>query len=101
MPEIIRTANERLRSRPWRDGFLAAFVTAIASSVPDTPAHADVHPGATAVAAVHHVIEALRSQDITVLVLIFALAGFAVLTSLLLPLLVVFLTVWLHLRLTH
>jgi len=84
MPDLIRTANERLRSRPWRDGFLAAFVIATASSVPGTPAHADVHFGATAVAAVHHLIETLRSQEISVLILILALLGFAVLTSLLL-----------------
>ena len=32
MPETIRTANERLRSRPWRGGFLAAFVIANLSS---------------------------------------------------------------------
>src|SRR3569623_89450 len=28
MPETIRTLNGRLRSRPWRGGFLAAFLTA-------------------------------------------------------------------------
>src|SRR5512135_460460 len=41
MPETIRTANERLRSRPWRGGFLAALVTVNLCLVPSAPAHAE------------------------------------------------------------
>src|SRR5690242_3784968 len=39
MPETIRTANGRLRSRPWRGGFLAAFLT-VAQWMIETPARA-------------------------------------------------------------
>jgi signal transduction histidine kinase len=82
MPETIRTANERLRSRPWRDGFLAAFVTANLSIVPDTSARADVHFGATAIAAVHSAVATLRGQEVTALTLILVLVGSALLASL-------------------
>ena len=41
MPETIRTENERLRSRPRRGGFLAAFVFATLCSALSTPARAD------------------------------------------------------------
>ena len=81
MPETIRTANERLRSRPWRDGFLAAFVIANLSIVPDTSARADVHFGATAIAAVHSAVATLRGQEVTALTLILILVGFALLAS--------------------
>jgi len=36
MPETIRTANERLRSRPWRGGIPVSFVVAILIIVFDT-----------------------------------------------------------------
>jgi signal transduction histidine kinase len=39
MPDTIRTANGRLRSRPWRGGFLAAFLT-VAQGIIDRPAQA-------------------------------------------------------------
>src|SRR5664280_2041263 len=42
MPETIRTANERLCSRPRRGGFLAAFVFATLCSALSSPARADV-----------------------------------------------------------
>jgi signal transduction histidine kinase len=41
MPETIRTANERLRSRPRRGGFLAAFVFTMLGIIPGTPALAE------------------------------------------------------------
>ena len=81
MPETIRTANERLRSRPWRDGFLAAFVAANLSMVPDTSAHADVHFGTTTVDAVHRGIAMLRGQQINALTLVLAFIGFVLLAS--------------------
>ena len=42
MPEKVRTANERLRSRPWREGFLAAFASINLCGTFLTPAHAGV-----------------------------------------------------------
>ncbi len=82
MPETIRTANERLRSRPWRDGFLAAFVVANLSLVPSTSAYADVHFGTTTVDAVHRGIAMLRGQQINALTLVLAFIGFILLASL-------------------
>ncbi|MGA2565638.1 MAG: PAS-domain containing protein [Pseudolabrys sp.] len=41
MPATIRTANERLRARPRRGGFLAASVFAALCGAPGTPARAD------------------------------------------------------------
>ena len=81
MPETIRTANERLRSRPWRGGFLAAFVTAILLIVPGSAAHADARLGAIAVDAVHRAIAALRGLEITLLTLLLALLGLALFAS--------------------
>jgi signal transduction histidine kinase len=77
MPETIRTANERLRFRPWRSGFFAAFVTANFCIVPGTSARADVPIGAATVAAVQHAVAILRGREITVLTLILTLLSFA------------------------
>ena len=82
MPETIRTANERLRSRPWRDGFLAAFVAANLSVLPNTSALADVHFGATTVDVVHRAVAMLRGQQINALTLILASIGLILLASL-------------------
>src|SRR6476646_9251898 len=84
MPETIRTANERLRSRPWRGGFLAAFVIANLLIVPGSAAHADVRLGAITVDAVHRAIAALRGQDVTLLTLILALLGLGLFASIVL-----------------
>jgi signal transduction histidine kinase len=84
MPETIRTANERLRSRPWRGGFLAAFVFANFSIVPGSPAHADVRLGATAVDAVHRTMAVLRGNEISLLTFILALIGLGLLASVIL-----------------
>jgi len=56
MPETIRTANERLRSRPWRGGFLVAVVTVIFSIVLTTMARAEMRLGATAVDVVRRTV---------------------------------------------
>src|SRR5260221_2930039 len=82
MPETIRTANERLRSRPWRGGFLVAFVTPIRRIVPTAMARAEMRLGSTGVDAVRHAVAALRTQEITALTLILALIGFAFLATL-------------------
>ncbi|HEY6702226.1 MAG TPA: PAS-domain containing protein [Pseudolabrys sp.] len=81
MPETIRTASERLRSRPWRRGFLAAFVTANLFMLPASPADADVRLGATAIDAVHRSIAALRGQKITLLTFFFALLALSMFAS--------------------
>ena len=81
MPETIRTANERLRSRPWRGGFLVAFVTVNLFLLPGSTAHADVRFGATVVDAIHRAIAVLRGKEITLLTLILALLGLALFAS--------------------
>jgi len=83
MPETIRTANERLRSRPWRGGFLAAFVTAnfILSG---SAAGAEVHSGTAAVDAIHRTMAILRGQGISLLTFILAVLGLGLLASVIL-----------------
>src|ERR1700758_2703488 len=51
MPATIRTANERLRSRPRRVGLLAAFATVTSLCALATPARADAGPILAAVQA--------------------------------------------------
>src|SRR5574339_1256205 len=80
MPESIRAANERLRSRPRRGGFLAALFFASLSNLLCTPVRAETRLGATVMGAVHRVLAALREQEITALTLVLALLGFALLT---------------------
>ncbi|HET7912920.1 MAG TPA: PAS domain-containing protein, partial [Pseudolabrys sp.] len=81
MPESIRTANERLRSRPWRDGFLATFIFASFSSLLSTPVRAETRLGATLAGAVQRALATLREQEITALTLVLALLGVALLTT--------------------
>jgi signal transduction histidine kinase len=68
MPETIRTANERLRSRPRRGGFLAAFVIATSFLTFGTPARAEAD-----------VLGALLHQDAGRLYLIAGLVIFGLL----------------------
>ncbi len=84
MPETIRTANERLRSRPRRGGFLAAFVTANLNLALGTPAHADASAAFGVVDAVHRAVSALGRQEIATLTLILGLLCFAVLATIVL-----------------
>jgi len=84
MPETIRAANERLRSLPWRGGFLAAFVTANLSILHGSAARADVRLGATSVDAVHRTLAALRGQEISLLTFILGLIGLGLFASLIL-----------------
>src|SRR5215468_237125 len=81
MPETIRTANERLRSRPWRGRFLDAFVIANFLIVPGSAARAEVRFGTTAIDAVHRATAALRGQEITLLTLVLALLGLGLFAS--------------------
>ena len=80
MPESIRAANERLRSRPWRGGFLAAFVLASLLNLCSAPVRAETKLGATLGGTVHRALAALREQEITALTLVLALLGFILLT---------------------
>jgi signal transduction histidine kinase len=84
MPETIRTANERLRSRPWRRGFLAAFVIAHLGIALSTPARADAGFALGVVDAVHHAVTALNRQELATLTLTLGLLWFAVLATIVL-----------------
>jgi len=75
MPETIRRANERLRSRPGRGGFLAAFVFATLCSALSTSARADVGPAYGLVDAV----TAVGREQVATLTLTLALVCFGVL----------------------
>jgi signal transduction histidine kinase len=81
MPETIRTANERLRSRQWRDGFLATFVFANLGIALCTPAHADAGAALGVVDAIHGAVAALGQQEIATLTLTLGLIFFAVLAA--------------------
>src|SRR5207344_2715149 len=80
MPESIRAANERLRSRPWRGGFLAAFVLAGLLNLYSAPVRAETKLGATLVGTMQRALATLREQEITALTLVLALLGFILLT---------------------
>src|SRR4029078_9641406 len=80
MPEPIRAANERLRSRPWRGGFLAAFVLASLLNLYSVPVRAETKLGAPLVGTMHRALATLREQEITALTLVLALLGFTLLT---------------------
>jgi signal transduction histidine kinase len=84
MPDPIRTANERLRSRPWRGVFLAAFVIANLSILPGSAARAEARLGATTVDAVHRAMAAFRGREISLLTFIIALIGFGLFASVIL-----------------
>ena len=81
MPETIRATNERLRSRPWRDEFVYAFVIGNFLIVPDSAARAEVRLGATAIDTLHRATAALRGQEITLLTLVLALLGLGLFAS--------------------
>src|SRR5450759_6038760 len=84
MPEKIRTANERLRSRPRRGGFFAAFVLAHLSFALGTPARADAGLALGVVDALHRAVTALGRQEIATLTLTLGLLCFAVLATIVL-----------------
>ncbi len=94
MPETIRAANERLRSRPKRDRFLAVTVIAslcvaslcIASLCValSTPARADGGAALDIVDGVQRALAALGQQQVATLTLTLGLILFAVLATLVL-----------------
>jgi signal transduction histidine kinase len=84
MPETIRTANERLRSRPWRGGFLAAFVVAQFGIALSTPARAEAGLASGVLDAVQRAASVFGRQDIATLTLTIGLLCFAVLATIVL-----------------
>jgi PAS domain-containing protein len=80
MPETIRTANERLRSRPRRGGFLVALVNAYLCIAFGTPARAEAS-FAFGVDAIQRAVAALGRQEIATLTLTLGLLCFAVLAA--------------------
>jgi len=84
MPETIRTANERLRSRPWRGGFFVAFLVAHLSIALSTPARADAGFALGVFDAVQRVVTTLNRQEIATLTLTLGLLCFAMLATIVL-----------------
>src|ERR1039458_5635216 len=84
MPETIRTANERLRSRPRRGGLLAAFVVATLCSALSTPARADVGAAVSLVDDIIRAVTVLSRQQVATLTLMLGLLCFAVLATIVL-----------------
>jgi signal transduction histidine kinase len=82
MPETVRAANERLRSRPWRGGFLAALVTG--NYIALSPAHADAGSGADVLQTAAGALAAIGRQEVAALTLTFGLLCFAVLATIVL-----------------
>jgi signal transduction histidine kinase len=80
MPETIRTANERLRSRPRRGGFLAAFVIANLV-IALTPARAGDGPLMAFFDSLHRTASAVSRLEIAALTLTLGLLCFAVLAT--------------------
>src|SRR5664280_2082778 len=81
MPETIRTVNERLRSRPRRGGFLAAFIVATLCSALSTPARADVGAAVSLVDDIIRAVTVLSRQQVATLTLMLGLLCFAVLAT--------------------
>jgi len=81
MPETIRTANERLRSRPWRGGFLAAFVFATLCIALSTPAQAGAGAAIDVIDDAMRMIAAAGRAQVAGLALTLGLLCFAVLAA--------------------
>jgi signal transduction histidine kinase len=79
MPETIRTANERLRARPWRGDALAAFVVAQFGIALGTPARAEAGLGSGVLDAFSRAAAVFGGQGIATLTLTLGLLCFALL----------------------
>jgi signal transduction histidine kinase len=84
MPETIRAANERLRSRPWRGGILAAFVIAQICIAAGPPARAEAGRVPDGAGTLERTIGLLGRQEIATLTLFLGLLCFAVLATIIL-----------------
>ncbi|MFN3658255.1 MAG: PAS-domain containing protein [Pseudolabrys sp.] len=83
MPETIRTASGRLRPRPWRGGFLAAFSTGNCCAALSA-AHAETGAGPAAARAVEGAFAAFGGAEFVALTLMLGLLCFAVLVTVML-----------------
>src|SRR5487761_2612075 len=81
MPETIRTANERLRSRPRRGGFLVASAFAALCS---TPAQAGVDASFSLADGLVRAVTEVRHEQVAALTLTLTLVCFAVLATIVL-----------------
>jgi signal transduction histidine kinase len=79
MPETIRTANERLRSRPRRGGFLAAVVFATLCIPFSAPARAGAGAADGLIDDVIRIVTAVSRQQVAALMLTLGLLCLAVL----------------------
>ncbi len=84
MPETIRTAHERLRSRPRRGGFPSAFGIALLFIACASPARAATGVWSAVIDAVHGAALTLSRQDIATLILTIALLSFTAFATLVL-----------------
>jgi signal transduction histidine kinase len=81
MPETIRTANGRLRSRPRRGATLAAFVIANLALLLGTPAQASAAAAHALADAAQHTIAGIHRADVASLTLTLGLVCFGVLAT--------------------
>ncbi len=81
MPETIRAANERLRSRPRRGGLLVAFLIPNLCSVTVTPARADTGGVSAVIETIDTALATIGQQQIATLTLTLGLVIFAVLAT--------------------
>ena len=84
MPETVRAANGRLRSRPRRGGFLAALVFATLGSALSTPARADGIAAFSLVDDIIRTVTAAGREQVAALTLTLGLICFAVLATIVL-----------------
>ncbi|HZD89457.1 MAG TPA: hypothetical protein VE224_05120, partial [Pseudolabrys sp.] len=76
MPDTIRAANERLRSRPRRGGFLAAFVIANYLIPALSPARADARVTSTLLTSVQSAAADIATHGIGTLSLALGIVTF-------------------------
>ena len=81
MPETIRTANERLRSRPRRGGFLVAVIFAAFFSALGTPAYAGVAAALNLTDNIVSAVAAVSRQQVAAVTLTLGLVCFAMLAA--------------------
>jgi signal transduction histidine kinase len=79
MPETVRAANEGLRSRPRRGGFLAAFVIANLTFGHVAPAHADAGPALAAIESLKGAVANIARHDVGTLSLAIGMVTFVAL----------------------
>ena len=81
MPEKIRARNEKMRSGPWRGGFLAAAAACALTTA--SPANAAIEPQGLIDASLS-LIASMTRQDVATLTLTIGLLCFSVVSTILL-----------------